>query len=202
MIAYEFKSGRIVRLSSRDGKYSDPQVVSVTLECDETIQFGSFVYDAAIRWKLGETALFYELLSLLLREMMAGREEEEGGERETVEQVAVGEESDEEKQCDDVGDVERAHSQLGSPQGEGLVKLEPAVKFETTGCYSHLFSYIFCVGTDRCTVIYFLRFYLWQFLGWCFCPEDIILRCLIHYLYWCVPFRRYRICCYTLEKIF
>jgi hypothetical protein len=145
MIAYEFKSGRIVRLSSRDGKYSDPQVVSVTLECDETIQLGSFVYDAAIRWKLGETALFYELLSLLLRQMMEGREEkeEEGGGRETGvgEEVAAGEESDEEKQCDDVGDVERVHSQLGPPQGEGLVKLEPAVKFETTGCYSHLFSY-------------------------------------------------------------
>ncbi len=142
MIAYEFKSGRIVRLSSRDGKYTDPQVVSVTLECDETIQLGSFVYDAAIRWKLGETVLFHELLSLLLRQMMAGKEEE-GGERETGEQMAVGEESDEEKQCDDVGDIERVHSQLGPPQGEGLVKLEPAVKFETTGCYSHLFSYIF-----------------------------------------------------------
>jgi hypothetical protein len=138
MIAYEFKSGRIVRLSSRDGKYSDPQVVNVTLECDETIQFDSFVYDAAIRWKLGETALFHELLSLLLRQIMAGREEEEiGGERETGggEQVAAGEESDEEKQCDDVGDVERVHSQLGPPQGEGSVKLEPAVKFETAGCY-------------------------------------------------------------------
>jgi hypothetical protein len=138
MIAYEFNSGRIVRLSSRDGKYTDPQVVSVTLECDETIQLGSFVYDAAIRWKLGETALFHELLSLLLRQMMAGREEEEeeeGGGIETGEEVVAGEESDEEKQCDDVGDVERVHSQLGPPQGEGLVKLEPAVKLETTGCY-------------------------------------------------------------------
>jgi hypothetical protein len=144
MIAYKFKSGRIVRLSSRDGKYSDPQVVSVTLECDETIQFGSFVYDAAIRWKLGETALFHELLSLLLWQMMAGREEEEeGGGIETGEEVAAGEESDEEKQCDDVGDVERVHSQLGPPQGDDLVKQEPAVKFETTGCYSFLFSYIF-----------------------------------------------------------
>jgi hypothetical protein len=151
MIAYEFKSGRIVRLSSRDGKYSDPQVVNVTLECDETIQLGSFVYDAAIRWKLGETALFHELLSLLLRQMMAGREEEEeeGGGRETEmgEQVAAGEESDEVKQCDDVGDVERVHAQLVPPQGEDLVKLEPAVKFETTGCYSHLFPYIFYFGT-------------------------------------------------------
>jgi hypothetical protein len=147
MIAYEFKSGRTVRLSSRDGKYSDPQVVNVTLECDETIQLGSFVYDAAIRWKLGETALFHELLSLLLRQMMAGREEEEeeggGIEKGGGEEVAAGEESDEEKQCDDVGDVERAHSQLGPPQGEGLVKLEPAVKFETTGCYSHLYILIF-----------------------------------------------------------
>ncbi len=148
MIAYEFKSGRIVRLSSRDGKYTDPQVVSVTLECDETIQFGSFVYDAAIRWKLGETALFHELLSLLLRQIMAGREEEEeGGVVEMGEQVAAGEESDEEKQCDDVGDVERVHSQLATPQGEGLVKLEPAVKFETTGCFTPtncIIIFIFC----------------------------------------------------------
>jgi hypothetical protein len=182
MIAYEFKSGRIVRLSSRDGKYTDPQVVSVTLECDETIQFGSFVYDAAIRWKLGETALFHELLSLLLRQMMAGREEEEGGGREKGggEEVAAGEESDEEKQCDDVGDVERVHAHLVPSQGEGSVKLEPAVKFETTGCFTptnYIIIFIFC---DFIILGNFLEKML---LVLYFCSEDIILRCFAYYRY-------------------
>jgi hypothetical protein len=130
MIVYNFKSGRIVRISSRDSSYSDPSAVSVVLECDETIQFGNFVYDAAIRWKIGETALFHELLVLLLRQMIGDKDyepvvgnedDEDQSEAEAAEDI---EDKEEERQCDDVNDSDHL---------DNLLKLETAVKFETPG---------------------------------------------------------------------
>ena len=123
MVTYHFTSGRVVRLHAREGNHEDPSAVSVILECEESIQFGNFVYDAAIRWKLGETALFNELLALLLAELVR-RGRAGGGEGE----------EEEEKLCE-VSDNERlspAPGQEGSP-----VKLELAVKFETPGLFGN-----------------------------------------------------------------
>jgi hypothetical protein len=131
MIVFNFKSGRVVRITSRDSSYCDPATVSVVLECEETIQFGNFVYDAAIRWKIGEAALFNELLVLLLRQMISGKDGDGNEDDEQSEGAAAAEdmedkEEEEERQCDDVNDSDN----LGS-----LMKLETTVKFETPGDY-------------------------------------------------------------------
>ena len=135
MVTYHFKSGRVVCFSSKDSTYSDPSEVIVTLECDESMQFGSFVYDAAIRWKIGETAVFHELLALLLPQMVGGRLRQEGDARDRgqVDDEAGtddAEDNEEEKQYDEVSDTDGQHQQGVE---ESLVKLEAAVKFETPG---------------------------------------------------------------------